>query len=187
MKSIIYIVAAAFILLLAGCSENGTSVNQPATQQKQLIKLPQKAGLSKATGLSITKKVNGSVGSSIVLRGSYLNSDGKLVTVYGSLKIPAGAFEGEREITMSAENEYAAVDFYPHMTFDKPLSLTLVFAGLDLSELNLSNGKVGFYYVDDRGNMTPIANKGIVVNNLLGSVMVLGARIDHFSRYAFAK
>ena len=144
MKSIIYFVAAAFILLLAGCSENGTSVNQPTTPQKQLVKLPQKAELNKAFQLSITKKVNGSVGNSIVLRGGYLNLEGKLVTVYSALRIPAGAFEGVREITMTADNEYAGVYFYPHMTFEKPLSLTLMYAGLDLSNLNLSNGKVMF-------------------------------------------
>ncbi len=188
MKSFIYFVAAAFILLLAGCSENGTSVKQPTTNQQQLIKLPQKAGLSKKDSqLLITKTIDGKKGGLLVLRGSYLNSDGKPVKVFGTLVIPAHAFKGERTITMSADDEYAGVDFYPHMTFDKPLSLTLGFVGLDLSDLNLANGKVGFFYIDDNGNMTPILNGGIAVNNQLGSLLVVGARIDHFSRYAFAK
>ncbi len=187
MKSIIYFVAAAFIILLAGCSENGTSVNQPTTNQKQLIKLPQKAGLSKESELSTTKTINGKTGGLIILRGSYMSLEGKRVEVYGTLVIPAHAFEGERTITMSTDDEYAGVDFYPHMTFEKPLSLTLAFAGLDLSDLNLSNGKIGFYFIDDQGNMTPISNNGVVANNFLGSLMVVGARIDHFSRYAFAK
>ena len=155
--------------------------------QKQLIKLPQKEGLSKDFQLSVTKKVNGNIGSSIVIKGNYLNAEGKLIKVYGALRIPSGAFDGEREITMTIDNQYAAVEFYPHMTFDKPLNLNLMFAGLDLSTLNLPNGSVGFYYVDDKGNLTPIANQGVLVNNFLGSLMVVGARIDHFSRYAFAK
>lgn len=187
MKSIIFLAAAALILLLAGCSENGTSVNQPTTSNKELIKLPPQKALSTELQFSVTKKVNGKKGGSILLAGSYFSLSGKLVVVTASLRFPAGAFEGEREITMTADDQYAAVSFYPHMVFEKPLNLTLMFAGLDLSDLNLSNGKVGFYYIDDQGNMTQIYNKGVVINNRLGSAMVLNARIEHFSRYAFAK
>jgi len=187
MRGILLFLAASIIFMLAGCSENGTSVNQPTTNQKELIKLPAKASLSTELQTSVTQKIDGDEGGLMILSNSYLSQTGNIVSINAVLTIPEGAFEGNRNINITADNEYADIYFFPHMTFDQPLQLTLTFSGLDLSELGLSNGKVGFYYVDDQGNMTPVFNKGIIVNNITGTIMVLNAKLDHFSRYAFGK
>ena len=187
MKGILIIFAATLVLLFASCSENGTSSNQPTTSQKELIKLPPKASLSTELQISASDKIDGAVGGQIILSSTYISLEGKIVSINAILSIPAGAFDGSRNISATADDDYAAIYFYPHMTFDKPLKLTLSFTGLDLKDMNLANGVVGFYYVDNQGNMTPVYNKGVIVNNLLGSITVMNAQIDHFSRYAFGK
>ena len=83
-------------------------------------------------------------------------------------------------------NAYAGLDFSPSMTFNKSLYLSLSFTGLDLKSMGITNSNVGFYYVDSNGNYTAIPNSGMFVNLKTGTLTVIGAKIDHFSRYAFA-
>lgn len=188
MKKLLVLAAIATGLFLFGCSDLVTNnTTQPVSSGKQIVKLPSKAGLSKASSLSISEEVNGDRGDVMFLRGSYTDANGDNIKTFAKLFIPRKAFDGTVDISMSTDNEYAGLDFAPHMTFDKSLSLTLSFSGLNLQQLGITKDNIGFYYVDDSGNLVEVQNNGIFVNYKTGTILVVGAKIDHFSRYAFAK
>jgi hypothetical protein len=183
----LYILLAALSLFYFGCSDVATnSVNQPVNSDKQLVQMPAKSGLGIETPMSASDNVNGAKGDWLVMAGSYIDTKGNKILAAATLTIPAGAFKGTKTITMACSDPYAGLDFSPSMTFNKSLSLNLAFTGLDLKSMGITNSNVGFYYVDDSGNLTPIPNSGIYVNLRLGILSVSGAQINHFSRYAFA-
>ncbi|MCL5029168.1 MAG: hypothetical protein M1480_09130 [Bacteroidetes bacterium] len=186
MKKLFYLFVLAGLFFF-GCSDVGTNVvNQPVTSNKTILKMPAKSGLDSELGLSISKNIDGSTGGILVLTSGFKGDDGSKVGVFATLKIPRGAFDGNTLISMSADLEYAGLDFAPHMVFNKPLSLNLAFSGLNLEELGIKDGSVGFYNVDN-GNLIPVPNSGVFVNYETGTIRVVGAQIDHFSRYAFAQ
>lgn len=188
MKKLLILAVLVTGIFFFGCSDLVTNnSSQPVSSGKQFVKLPSKAGLSKESSLSTSESVNGSRGDVIFLRGTYTTENGDQVSMFANLMIPRGAFEGTVDISMSADDEYAGVDFAPHMTFNKPLTLTLAFSGLNLKELGITRENAGFYFVDESGNLVEVPNRGISLNYQTGTIMVIGAKIDHFSRYAFAK
>ncbi len=188
MKKLLILAVIATGLFLTGCSDLVTNnTSQPVSSGKQIVKLPSKAGLSKASTLSVSKEVNGDRGTVMFLHGSYTDANGNDIRTFAELFVPRDAFDGTVNISMSTDNEYAGLDFAPHMTFDKPLSLTLSFSGLNLQQLGITKENIGFYNVDDSGNLVEIQNHGILVNYETGTITVVGAKLDHFSRYAFAK
>jgi hypothetical protein len=186
MKKLFFFLIAMGLFYF-GCTDVGTNnINQPATADKQVIQLPESAGLATESNLSVSDLVNGDQGDVLSLAGKYQNKAGDNILTIATLIIPRGAFDGKKNITMSVDQKYAGLDFSPSMIFEKSLSLTLSFTGLDLKSMGITNTNVGFYYVDDAGNLTPIQNLGVSVNFRVGSITVVGAKIDHFSRYAFA-
>jgi hypothetical protein len=184
----LYIILAALSFFYFGCSDVATNnVNQPVNSGKQLVQLPAKAGLSTEDGLSVSENVNGAWGDILFMSGKYTDVNGNKISALATLIVPGGAFSGKQTLTMACDNAYAGLDFSPSMTFNKSLYLTLAFSGLDLKSMGINNGtKVGFYYVDASGNTTPIPNSGVFVNMKTGTLTVIAAKIDHFSRYAFA-
>ncbi len=188
MKKLLILAAISIGLFLFGCSDLVTNNSpQPASSGKQVVKLPAKTGLSKSSDLSVSKEVNGKHGSVLTLHGSYTDVNGNEIKTFANLFIPRDAFDGTTTITMTTDNEYAGLDFSPHMTFERPLRLTLSFSGLNLQQMGITRDNVGFYFVDDSGNLSTIENNGILLNYRTGTITVIGAKIDHFSRYAFAK
>jgi hypothetical protein len=159
-----------------------------------MIQLPSRAvsssksgmSIESATNLSVTENVNGAIGDIMFLNGNYTDVSGDKIFAVSTLIIPGGAFSGRTAITMSCDNTYAGMDFSPSMTFDKSLYLTLSFTGLDLKSMGVTNSNVGFYYIDNNGNFTPIKNSGVFVDLKTGTLTVIAAKIDHFSRYGFA-
>ncbi len=188
MKKIILSIFSVALLIFAGCTENVTSVNTPVTSKKQILKVVGKDGLNLGllNALTRTKSITGDLGGFMFLGGRN-NSENFPVSYFVTLTIPPKAFSGKTDISMTLDLENAAIVFTPHMVFNKPLNLNLTFTGLDLSSLDLSKGNVGFYYVDDEGNFTPVQNSGIIINSSTGTLGVLNAKINHFSRYAFAQ
>ena len=183
----LYLLIAAASLFYFGCSDVSTNnVNQPVNSGKQIIQLPAKAGMNVESVLSVSEKVNGSWGDILFLNGSYKDNNGNKIYTIASLIVPGGAFKGTKTLSMTCDQTFAGLDFAPSMTFDKPLYLTLSFTGLDLKSMGITNSDIGFYYVDDGGNLVPIQNSGIIVSLRTGTLTVIGAQIDHFSRYAFA-
>ncbi len=187
MKKVLYFILAAGLFFF-GCSDVGTNVvNQPATSNKTIVKIPAKSGHAIVSGLSVDKNINGSLGGIIILNSGFDAEDGSQVGVFATLKIPRNAFDGTTDISMAADVEYAGLIFGPHMVFNVPLRLNLTFTGLNFKELGIKNDKVGFYNVDDNGNLIPVPNNGVFINYSTGTIRVVDAQIDHFSRYAFAQ
>jgi hypothetical protein len=183
----LYLFIAALSVFYFGCSDVSTNnVNQPVNSDKQFIQLPAKSGLSTESVLSVSDNVNGAWGDILFLNGKYTDVNGNKIYTIATLIVPAGAFNGRKTLTMSCDDVYAGLDFAPSMTFNKPLYLTLSFTGLDLKSMGITNSNVGFYYVDGNGNYVSIPNAGIIVSVRTGTITVIGAQIDHFSRYAFA-
>ncbi|MGA7720603.1 MAG: hypothetical protein WCA84_05430 [Ignavibacteriaceae bacterium] len=191
----LYLFLATACLFYFGCTDVATnSVNQPVNSSKQMIQLPAKSApssksgltIESATGLSVSQNINGALGDILFLSGNYTDVSGNKIFAIATLLVPGGAFNGSQTLTMACDNTYAGLDFSPSMTFNKSLYLTLSFSGLDLKSMGVTNSNVGFYYVDSNGNYTPIQNSGVFVDLKAGILTVIGAKIDHFSRYAFA-
>ena len=98
------------------------------------------------------------------------------------MKFKKNSFPGAVDITITADDEYAAVQFSPKMVFDKPVELDLKFEGLDL---DLTTGDYDFVFIDDDGNIEIVAFNAIHVDESQSKIWVTKADLPHFSRYAF--
>jgi len=187
MKTALFSFLLATILLLVGCADTSISPIEPDSQSYQLIKLPPKSGMSVETIFSRTKLIDGEDGGVIKIKESYIADDGHRVRIDAKLKVPKNAFDGEVNITFTIDDEYAGASFSPEMVFDKPVELKMKFEGIDLEELNLSDGKYDFLYIDDNGNSETVLNDGIEVDESRGKIKLKKAFLNHFSRYCFTR
>ncbi len=179
MKRLILFSFVAFGLILAGCSDQSSLVGptQQNIQQQQgltLIDLPV-SSLDKS--IKASEKINGEKGGTIEFEGTL---KGGKIKVEGSLVIPAGAFEGTRKITIKLRKKTASFDFGPSGTFDKPLIFNA-----EVSGLNLNGNNASFVYVSKKGGMSTVNNDASGIRD--GNLYVVNARLDHFSRYGWAK
>jgi hypothetical protein len=172
-------------LFLVGCADTPISPVKNENHSYQLIKLPKKSDLSVETSFSTTVTIDGDIGGNIILDESYVAADGHTVYIYVKLKVYEDSFVGTVDITITADDEFAAVEFSPAMTFDIPLELDLTFQGLDLDSLNLTTGDYDFVFIDEYGNIEIIGYNAIHVNEDLGKLWVTNADLPHFSRYGF--
>jgi len=174
-----------FALFLLGCADAPLSPVKNDNHSYQLIKLPPKSGLSVETIFSKTKTIDGKRGGRIKIDESYVAEDGHTVNIYAKLRVKRNSFEGNVDITITVDDELAAVSFSPAMVFDKPVELSLNFDGLDLEGLNLTSGDYNFVFIDNDGNTEVVAYNAIHVNESQGKIWVTKAKLPHFSRYAF--
>ena len=174
-------------LLLIGCADKPTSSIESDNHSYQLIKLPPKAGLSVENIYTVTKTIKGKVGGLIKLKKSYVAADGHTVKIDVKLKVKKNSFSGNVKITLTVDDEFAAVKFSPIMNFKKPAELNLLFEGIDLEELNLTSGDYDFVFIDDNGNTELVGYKAIHVIESKGKIWVTNAKLNHFSRYAFSR
>lgn len=201
MKHFIILLSLLLIPLIS-CSDNSESLLGPDVENSfekstalntpdipitdyELIPLPPKAIEWQDSVFSVSQTINGLLGGIITLDKFYLTDNGQVVTISANLVIPHGAFEGNKTITVTLDNEYAALHFYPSMTFDKPLRLTQHFTGLDLT--NYDTGTIDFVYIDDDGTVELIRDNGVQVILPQGLVRVLNASLYHFSRYGWSR
>ena len=165
-------------LILAGCSDQSSLVRptqQISPQQgKALIDLPV-TSLDKS--IKASEKIDGAVGGTIKFEGTL---KGGKIKVSGSLVIPAGAFEGTRNIKIKLRKKTASFDFGPSGTFDEPLSFSATVSGL-----NLSGNNADFVYVGKKGDMSAVTSDAAGIND--GNLYVINAQLNHFSRYGWAK
>src|ERR1035437_7726773 len=116
MKKIFILLVAGIIF--AGCTDvKLNNVSQPEQGTYKLIPIPGKTGLSSETAYTITKTIDGSVGDTMTINASYMGDNGKLVTLNLTMTIPAGAFSDVRTITLTADDQYAAISCSPSMVF----------------------------------------------------------------------
>jgi hypothetical protein len=185
MKKILILTALVGIIF-AGCSDvKLNNVGPPDQGTYKLIPIPGKTGLSSETAYTTTKTIDGSVGDTMTINASYRGDNGHLVTLKLTMKIPAGAFSDVRTITLTADDQYAAVSCTPAMVFDKSLQLDYTYTGLDIKSLNLPKHTNGFYFISDSGNFEAIPSTGFLINKYSGTLSVTGAQINHFSRYGW--
>lgn len=151
----------------------------------ELIPLPPKSPLWIDSIFTISQTIDGNVGGRIIMEKYYIAANGDSIAIFADLLIPAGAFTGTENISITVDSEYAAIHFFPSMVFMDTLRLFQSFRGLDLS--NYSNATLDFVFIDDEGNIELIKKNGCQVNVPQGFVRVQNAKILHFSRYGWVR
>ncbi len=182
---------------LNGPEPDNNSVNYSEYSNSFQKENPQNRNFDYQNNREVSKVINGRIGGVIHLSAIYKHHISRInkrrdynleiVTVNATLIIPPGAFEGIRRITLIDDYKTASIYCYPDMTFDKPLYMNLIFTGLNLSTLDLTENNVEFGYIRTDGTVDPCINDGITLNPLHGAVGVVRAQINHFSRYAFTR
>jgi hypothetical protein len=194
MKTILTILLAT-ILLHWGCdnssdlavniSEDNNSVSKSTEINFEQIPLPTKSALWMDSLFTVSKEIDGSVGGRIIMEKYYIADDGDSIIIYADLRIPEGAFQGTKIITMTVEDEYAAIHFYPEMVFADTLRLFQSFEGLHLE--NYSTGTLDFVFIQDDGSIELIKRNGLQVVSSQGIVRVQNAKLLHFSKYGWVR
>ena len=108
---------------------------------------------------------------------------------YFSLDIPSKSIDNDKFVSMKYDDlnflGFTDVVFGPHGTqFSKPALLNVSLQNMDLTGINPD--KVALYYVNDNGQWEKMVVESITVDLITGTVIVLNAQINHFSRYAVA-
>lgn len=183
------------LILLIGCDNlSDLSVNDTSRDSKtesfkvggfEMILLPKKSPLWMDSVFTVTKQINGSSGGRITMDKYYISIDGDSIIIEADLKIPKGAFQGTKEITLTVDDEYAAIHFYPEMVFKKSLNLFQAFEGLQLENIPLPF--IDFVFIKDNGSIERIKKNGLQIIIPQGIVRVQNAKIDHFSRYVWIR
>jgi hypothetical protein len=151
----------------------------------ELIPLPEKSPLWIDSLLTMSKEIDGSVGGKMLMQKYYISDTGDSIFIKVDLTIPAGAFNGNKLISMTVDSEYAVVHFSPEMIFVDTLRLFQAFEGLNLEEY--PTGTIDFVYVNTNGTVELIKKNGMQVVVPQGIVRVQNAKLLHFSRYGWIK
>ena len=171
-----------FAFFFLGCADTPISPVKNDDHAYQFIKLPKKSGMSVETIFSVIETINGEVGGTIWLNESYVAADGHTVYIDIKLKVKPDSFTGNVDFTITADDEFAAVQFSPAMVFNKPVELDMKFEGIDL---NFTAGDYDFVFIDDDGNIEVVTFNAIHVKESQGKISVIKAKLHHFSRYGF--
>ena len=174
------------IFFFAGCAKENSIMGPQLSKiqpKSQWIKISQSPTLSVENIYSVSKPIDGSKGGLVELSQVFKN-DGNWALVTAKLTIPKGAFSGTQVISYNVNTESACIDFSPNnINFDKNLSLDLVFTSVNISGYNAS--ELHFAYLD--GNyIVPAKFTYVNANIAQGLLVVLGAQINHFSRYGWS-
>jgi len=188
MKSLIFSLLLISLVLL-GCTDSTDFLTDPVKSYPELVKLPPRSSssLSVETVFSVSQTIDGDQGGTIILDESYEAENGETVTIYGKLKIPKHAFQGTETITMSVDDEYAAVHFEPAMVFNQKLKLDLEFTGLDLENMGFEDGEWDFAFISDDGEIEIVKKDGVEIDIDEGELSVEKAKLHHFSRYGWCR
>jgi hypothetical protein len=156
----------------------------PAASTEKFIKLPPKTDLSVENTFFVIKLINGLLGGEITLNAGYIGPNG-LISINADLNIPQHSFLGIKLISYFVNDDYAAVDFFPALTFNHSASFDLKFEGLDLTGVNPAD--VDFCYLDWSGHLHHVDYDNLIVDIPNGILEVQGAHLTHFSRYIFIR
>ena len=188
------------IILIAGCETSSDLLIDPANTSNnstneffieggiftyKLMPLPPKSPLWQDSVLTMSQIINGEIGGQMIMEKYYISLDGDSIHIWADLSIPAGAFQGTETITMTVDDEFAAMRFYPNMVFQDTLKLSQGFEGLDLT--NCNHGTVDFVFIDDDGTIEIIKKNGLQIIIPQGIVRVNNAKLFHFSRYGWVR
>lgn len=182
-------ILAVLILTFTLVSCSDSILNNPETVQNENTTL-QKQGKKLQNDnppTTVTKTINGKIGGVINLTGLYIGLDLRIITVNAKLTIPPAAFEGTKNITLTADWQTPGIICEPAMDFDVPLTLDLLYIGVDIPGLLFNHDNVFFAYLGDDGTIKPCKYEGIDLNLLTGLLGVRKAKLEHFSRYGFSR
>jgi hypothetical protein len=194
MKYLIIIICT--MLILMGCNEssniinpvienNDTNLSKITEVEYDLIPLPPKSPEWQDSIFTISQVIDGEIGGRMIMDKYYIDANGDSVMMFADLRIPAGAFLGSETITMTVDNEYAFLHFYPEMVFEDTLRLFNSFRNLDLNDY--STGTIDFVFIGEDGTIELIKRNGLQVNIPQGFIRVQNAKLLHFSRYGFIR
>jgi hypothetical protein len=106
--------------------------------------------------------------------------------VSGELIVPENSFEGVVDVSTLFNNQNTTQSFGPSpFTFGKTLLLTLEYKGVNLRKADPS--QIDFYYIDNEGQFHKAEYSSITVDVEAGILKVVEAKINHFSRWGWAK
>ena len=194
MKKILSILLVTLVILMGCDTSPDLSVNDPGYDPQisitkitnsDLIPLPNKSPLWIDSVFTMSKVIDGSVGGRIIMEKYYIADNGDSISIEVDLRIPSGAFQGTKTITMTVDNDYATVHFYPEMIFNATLRLCQSFEGLHLE--NYTNGNIDFVFIRDDGTTEIIKKNGLQVVIPQGIVRIQNAKLVHFSRYGWIR
>jgi hypothetical protein len=180
MKQLITL-ALLLLLLLAGCSEN-SSIISPEDTVKANYKWLNIIGSEevKLSRVSVTGgHINGATGGNLALNESYDN-----ITIAANLIFPSGAFDGTKHFIYRVDDNKAIVDFLPGASFNKNLTFDITISGITVD--GLSNNVI-FAYLDNNGVIQATEYSSVTYDAQNKILEVKGAKINHFSRYGWAK
>lgn len=184
MKKFIPPILMIFALLF-GCSPdaNVTSPDDSIKPKAKLIKLPaMKSGLTIEADLTRNKYINGSNGGTFTESFEFQSVNG-MVSIISQLVFPPNSFYGGKTISQTFNTETASLQFGPPMVFNNPVEYTLIVSGLDLTGVNPDS--LDFVYVAYDGTITGVVYDAITANVATGTLAVVNAQLEHFSRYGF--
>jgi hypothetical protein len=173
------------ISLLFGCKPDSSVISPDETisqKQVKLIHMPAPKYLSLETVYTESMYINGYNGGTFAEQFSYQSTNGTVI-VNSQLVFPSYSFSGGKTITQTFNTETASLEFGPAMQFNNPVKYTLTVSGLDLSNVNPNT--LDFVYVAQDGTITGVVYDSISMNVSTGTLKVVNAQLNHFSRYGF--
>lgn len=194
MKTISAILMVTLVLLLGCDTSTDLSVNNHEIDFSkpsiclplyENIPLPNKSPFWQDSVFTMSQIIDGSVGGRMIMEKFYISDLGDSVIIEADLRIPPGAFRGTKTITMTVDDEYAAIHFYPAMVFKDTLRLFQSFKGLNLE--NYPTGTIDFVFISDDGSTELIKKNGVQVVVPQGIVRIQNAKLLHFSRYGWVR
>jgi hypothetical protein len=175
------------VSLLLGCKDtllNPDVVKQNDSSQKSWITLPQNPQMGVETNYTASKLIDGETGGSVVLNINYVTRNSVNVIIGAKIEVPAGAYSGEKNITMIINSWNGTATFYPSPeTFNKPLVFNLQVSGVDLNGTDPKS--IDYVYLAPDGSFDRILYKQLIVNG--GILRVVDAQIPHFSIYGWCR
>ena len=200
MKSTSMITRTALALILAawaiGCDEGSlVGVQNPqdevGNQPLQFIQLPPSHGLKKiVTASQLITKDKGGV---LSLDYSYEPDSGKFdeVRIKMTLTFPPNSVNQDMLVTVTLDDRVLLtnvdLNFSPSpVTFNEPADLDYEVWGIDLTGLSANDAKL-YYNNKSAGRWDPVQGQKVNINRNKGYIRSRGAKIPHFSRYAFCR
>lgn len=157
--SIILIIISVFLF---GCEKTENSVS---TTENSFINSTNLDSSLAFESLSISKLIDGTIGGSIDFDTTYVDYNGKSVSISFNLSFDPNSFLGTKLITVTPNLALGSIQFSPAMKFNKSVKLNLSYQGIDFEKLGFdSNCKVDFVYVNESGKIEYILKDDVKIN-----------------------
>ena len=135
--------------------------------------------------LRVSNVIDGIIGGVLTINFEYYVTELNVIKINASLIFLPGSFDGSKEISMVMDNTIGTISFYPHMVFDIPAQLNLVYTGINLSEVNTNS--IDFIFQNDDGLTEQVNYDAIKVLPEVGYLELINASLEHFSRYGWTR